>query len=58
MLNRSNIRLGITGALLLLIFGAFSACAERSMTGVDNEPDNSKHCVVIDHILYCAPRPG
>jgi hypothetical protein len=53
MVTRSNVKLGLTGAVLLIIIGSFSACADLP-TGV-NERDQGDRCVWIDHIIHCPP---
>jgi hypothetical protein len=50
MIDRSNIKLGISGALLLIIVGAFSACAELPTDPTD-PPVNE--CVWIDGTIHC-----
>lgn len=52
MIDRSKIKLGISGALLLIIVGAFSACGELP-TDPNKEPVNE--CVWIDGTIHCAP---
>lgn len=52
MLTRSNIRLGLTGALLLVIAGALGACAD-TVVGVEDPPDPV--CVWIDGVIHCEP---
>lgn len=53
MVTRANVKLGLTGAILLLILGAFSACGD-GVTGVDGSTqDQSTTCVLIDGVLHC-----
>jgi hypothetical protein len=52
MVTRSNVKLGITGALLLIIVGAFSACAD-SPTSPLSDPGNQ--CIRIDGVIHCPP---
>ena len=49
-MRRSNIRLGLTGALLLILAGIFAGCAE-SPVGVDGQADPT--CVWIDGVIHC-----
>lgn len=51
MLTRSNIRLGLTGALLLFALG-FAACAD-SLT--DPVSSDAEECVLIRGQIHCAP---
>lgn len=55
MVTRSNVKLGLTGAILLMIFGAFSGCTESSPTGIDDTSPRAPTCVVIDGVVYCSP---
>lgn len=59
MVTRSNVRLGLTGAVLLLIFGAFSAC-----TGSPLAPEtefeaqallDESECTMVNGTVHCAP---
>jgi hypothetical protein len=49
MIDRSIIKLGISGALLLIIIGVFSACAELPTDPTD-KPANE--CVWIDGTIH------
>jgi hypothetical protein len=51
MINRSNVKLGISGALLLIIVGAFSACGELPTDPDEDPPVNE--CVWIDGTIHC-----
>lgn len=51
MVTRSNVRLGLTGAILLIILGAFSGC-DVTPTELDNS-DNSSECEVIGGVRHC-----
>lgn len=55
MVTRSNVRLGLTGALFLMILGAFSGCSDAGITGVETAQDSREECVWIDNIIHCAP---
>lgn len=55
MVTRSNVRLGLTGALLLMIISAFSGCSEGSLTGVETAQDSREECVWIEGMIHCAP---
>jgi hypothetical protein len=55
MVTRSNVRLGLTGALFLMIFGAFSGCSDASLTGVETAQDAAEECIIIEGIIHCAP---
>lgn len=63
MVTRSNVRLGLTGAVLLMIFGAFSACTEsplapetefeaQALLKVQEDPEE---CIFVNGTLHCAP---
>ncbi|NIP80658.1 MAG: hypothetical protein GWM90_16135 [Gemmatimonadetes bacterium] len=49
MLTRANVRLGLTGALLLFALG-FAACADSP-----TEPNQAEECVWINGMIHCAP---
>ena len=62
MVTRSNIRLGITGALLLFALGAFAGCTDVVSPDVEvamegerrNEGDSEDpQCTIIDGIMVC-----
>lgn len=55
MITRSNVKLGLTGAILLIIVGSFSACADLPTAAGDPPPDRSDECVRIDNIIHCPP---
>ena len=57
MVTRSNVRLGLTAAILMMALSAFSACTDSPM-----EPElspqmaaHSEECIIINGILHCAP---
>lgn len=54
MVTRSNVKLGLTGAILLIIVGSFSACADLP-TAAGDGPDRSDECIRIDDIIHCPP---
>lgn len=54
MVTRSNIKMGLTGAVLLIIIGAFSACADLP-TGSEPDRAASDRCVFIDDVIHCPP---
>jgi hypothetical protein len=51
MLTRSNIRLGLTGALLLFALG-LAACADLPTDPVSGD---AEECVIIRGQVHCAP---
>lgn len=51
MFSRSTIRLGLTGALLLLALG-FAACADSPTSPTGN---GAEKCVWIEGVMHCAP---
>ena len=53
MITRSNVRLGLTGALLLMALGAFSGCTDVSPTGIDDTKDKPEECIIIDGQWFC-----
>ena len=50
MLSRSNIRLAITGGLIMVVAGAFAGCAD-SVLGTDDDVDPV--CVWINGEIHC-----
>ena len=66
MVTRSNVRLGLTGAVVLMIFGAFSGCSDsptgvdpvlepQAQMSVDPQTNTAEECVWLDGIIHCAP---
>lgn len=60
MVTRANVRLGLTGAILLMIFGSFSACTDSPMgpevpAAAQQAKADSEECIFINGILHCAP---
>lgn len=55
MVTRSNIKLGLTGAVLLIIIGSFSACADLPTAANGDSADKADRCVWIDNIVHCPP---
>lgn len=53
MISRSNVRLGLTGALLLMAMGAFSGCTESSPTDIEVSEESREECIIIDSQWYC-----
>jgi hypothetical protein len=54
MVTRSNVKLGLTGAVLFIIIGSFSACADLPTAANDFE-DAADRCIRIDGVIYCPP---
>lgn len=48
---KANIRWAVTGALLLILLGAVSGCA-NDPTSVP-AGDDRENCVVIEGVVYC-----
>ncbi len=56
MVTRSNVRLGLTGAILLLLLGAFSGCGDGAVLGVgESTQDQGGECVWIEGVIHCSP---
>lgn len=56
MITRSQIKLGLTGAIMLIVAGSFTACADLpTASGDDKEPDRGSECIWIDDIIHCPP---
>jgi hypothetical protein len=56
MFNRNSLKLGLTGAVLFIIMGSFTACADGGPTAptVTAQQDESA-CWYEDGRLICAP---
>jgi hypothetical protein len=56
MITRSQIKLGLTGAIMLIVVGSFTACADLpTAANGDKDPDRGNECIWIDNILHCPP---
>jgi hypothetical protein len=56
MITRSQIKLGLTGAIMLIVAGSFTACADLpTAAGVEKEPDRGSECIRIDNVIHCPP---
>jgi hypothetical protein len=56
MITRSQIKLGLTGAIMLIVAGSFTACADLPTAADDEkEPDRGNECIFIDGIIHCPP---
>jgi hypothetical protein len=55
MFNRHSLKLGLTGAVLVIIMGSFTACSDEGPTGPSTPQytDNAGNCVVVNGQLYC-----
>jgi hypothetical protein len=54
MITRSNVKLGLTGALLSIVFGSLVACSELP-TEANDDSEKANRCIRIDHIIHCPP---
>jgi hypothetical protein len=56
MITRSQIKLGLTGAIMLIVAGSFTACADLpTAAGDEKEPDRGSECIRIDNVIHCPP---
>jgi hypothetical protein len=57
MITRSQIKLGLTGAIMLIVVGSFTACADlpTAASGGDKDPDRGNECIFIDGLIHCPP---
>jgi hypothetical protein len=56
MITTSQIKLGLTGAIMLIVAGSFSACADLpTASNGEKEPDRGNECIRIDDIIHCPP---
>jgi hypothetical protein len=53
MFNRESLKLGLTGAILVIIMGSFTACSDEGPTGPTAQYDTT-HCWLEDGKLVCA----
>jgi hypothetical protein len=56
MITRSNVRLGLTAAILMMALSAFSACTDSPMEPeLSPQMADNEECVIINGIIHCAP---
>ena len=54
MFNRHSLKLGLTGAVLIIIMGSFTACSDEGPTAVATTPQHdSADCVIVGGQLVC-----
>ena len=53
MFNRKSLRLGLTGALLFILVGGFTACADVNPTEVAG-PQQEGTCTFVNGYWVCA----
>lgn len=54
MFNRQSLKLGLTGAVLFIIMGSFTACSDEGVTGPTAQYDGTPACWYEDGKLVCA----
>ena len=52
MFNRNSLKLGLTGAVLVIIMGSFTACSDEGPTSVSAQ-HNQAACTYINGVVYC-----
>ena len=56
MFNRNSLKLGLTGAVLFIIMGSFTACSDQGPTApVAVQQAEGDACTIINGVLVCAP---
>ena len=54
MFNRNSLNLGLTGAVLVIIMGSFTACSDEGPTGpVTPQYSDNTTCTIIAGQLIC-----
>jgi hypothetical protein len=53
MFNRHSLKLGLTGALLIIIMGSFTACSDEGPTAPVATPQLNSGCIVVGGMLVC-----
>ena len=53
MFNRNSLKLGLTGAVLVIIMGSFTACSDEAISGPTAQYDETT-CWYEDGRLVCA----
>jgi hypothetical protein len=54
MFNRNSLKLGLTGAVLVIIMGSFTACSDEGPTAPVTAQQNEATCTIINGVLICA----
>ena len=56
MFNRNSLKLGLTGAVLFIIMGSFTACSDQGPTApVAAQQTEAGTCTIINGVWVCAP---
>jgi hypothetical protein len=56
MFNRNSLKLGLTGAVLVIIMGGFTACSDEGPTApITAQQDNVGNCTIINGVVVCPP---
>jgi hypothetical protein len=53
MFNRHSLKLGLTGAVLVIIMGSFTACSDEGPTAVATPQHDYATCTLINGVLVC-----
>ncbi|MGQ0563022.1 MAG: hypothetical protein ACT443_14250 [Gemmatimonadota bacterium] len=53
MFNRNSLKLGLTGALFVMILGGFTACSDEGPTAPAPQYTDSATCWVENNQLVC-----
>ena len=53
MFNRHSLKLGLTGAVLVIIMGSFTACSDEGPTAVATPQHDTAACYLSGGVLIC-----
>ena len=53
MFNRHSLKLGLTGAVLVIIMGSFTACSDEGPTAVATPQHDTTNCYYVAGQLVC-----
>lgn len=54
MFNRHSLKLGLTGAVLVIIMGSFTACSDEGPTAPITTPQFETGCTIINGVYVCS----
>jgi hypothetical protein len=54
MFNRNSLKLGLTGAVLFIIMGSFTACSDEGPTAPVTAQHDDIGCTIINGAIVCS----
>ncbi|MGQ0815355.1 MAG: hypothetical protein ACT4O1_13005 [Gemmatimonadota bacterium] len=53
MFNKNSLKLGLTGAVLVIIMGSFTACSDGGPTAPEPQYSSGENCTYIGGSIVC-----